>query len=633
MTQRKIPGEEEQTVAKQAKSRKKRPAAASTQHNGPILDVTEDGIASIAGGGAPGYPSFMSMLSPAKLIPMMLPTYPDHVFWHYMIFDSFLGIAPADIQELKAMGWVPIGRELEAAYLMATGLPPAFDLPQDKDEEAVLYAHSQLSRTLFIHEQGGTMGRTWIRHDDLQTAQRNPVLLCYMMPKALAQTTHPADIVIGTHALIETEQGVRVYSIDQLGDEGDRAWQEMHLPPYPPRASTDDLASNLDRVNLHIQVNSILHERAIRAAKVLARSYWQLHEQSLAHPSSLPALPDVFEKAVIVPMSPPLAIRGVLAAYSNAQSSAGAWQESSSPYYLYQDGKESARVEFHPTTSEPIWEQIHKLTDLDGDVLLALVAQWLVSPKDAAGYTWITAEHLLHYRGILPRRYLAADGQKRQYQHRYDDLIQISDAVGKVRDTHVSVQQWIKQQPAGQRRRGRPSKQVISAESYLIQISEFLQQERLFNDETTRFAIAWRYSLGRVILQFLKDNQRISTWLQRSLSYDPVREEWEKRLSRFLIFQEADRTVSIRYLFSELSLRKNEGDPDKTRRRFEKALNRLAKDLDYFGWAYKDNQAELPSKRWLERWMDFQIELHIPGEQLPTPSSSPLQMKGGKKSP
>jgi hypothetical protein len=575
---------------------------------------------------------FMTMLSPAQLHPLELPDYPDHVFWRYMVFDSYLGISSAEIKELEREGWECIGRDLDAAHLMVTGLPPAFELPQSEQESAVLYAHSQLSRTLFIHERGGTTGRTWIQREDLKTAMRYPVLLCYMMPRALASTMHQADIVVGTHALIETKEGIRIYSIDQLGDEGDRAWQEMHLPPYPMRASANDMANHLDRVNLHVQMNSILHGRAAQAAKVLAQSYWQLHEQSLANPSGLPALPDIFESATVVPMPPPLAIRGVLAAYSNAQSGASGWEEGS---YHYQEGKDSTRIDYHPSSEprEPIWKEINKLTDLDGDVLLALVAQWQVSPKDAAGYTWITAEHLLHYRGILPRRYVAADGQRRQYQYRYDELTQISASMTKLRDTHVTVQQWVKQQASGPRRRGRPSKQMFSAESYLIQISEFIQQERLFNDESTRYAVAWRYNLGRVVVQFLEANQRISSWLQRSLSYDPVKDEWEKRLSRFLIFQEADQTVSIRYLFSELSLRRNEGDPDKTRRRFEKALNRLAKDLEYFGWSYQNDLADLPPKKWIERWMDFQVELRIPSGQLPGHPSHLLQLKGGENSP
>ena len=631
-------------MAKRKKLRKKQPRPTiNTQGYPTLLDIT-DGIAQIEWDETrSGYPSFMTMLSPPQLLPLAVAEYPDHIFWHYCTQDSFFAISVKEQEQLERQGWEQIGKEKDAALEFAGmiaegGLPDALmeqrvKEPPDERELALFPAHSQLARTAFIHTIGGKTGRTWIESTHLKTAMQYPVILTYMMPLVATETMSWADIVIGTHALVFMEHGVRLYSVDQLGEDGDRAWQEMHIPPN----SAGDEELTIHQVNVHVQMNSILYERAAQAAQVLARNYWQLHEQTIANQPELPALPNIFEHATVVAMAPPLALRGVLAAYSNAQSGAKDWQNEPTPYYLYQEGANSARVEFHAPDLPPetIWQQIRSFSDLDGDILLALFAQWLVSAKDAVGYTWITAEHLLNYRGLLPRRYITADGQKRRYHYRYDDLNTMSACVARLRDTHVTVQQLEQQKPQGQRSRGRPSQNRFVVKSYLIQISEFIQQERLFRDETTRLPVAWHYSLGAAMIRFLETNQRVSSWLLCSLHYDPGKEAWEKRLSRYLIFQKSDQIVSIRYLFTELSFTINEGDPDKTRKRFEKALNRLAKDLEYFGWSYQDDLATLPPKKWIEHWLDKMVELRIPNRKLPTsPSrdSQPLQLKKGENS-
>jgi len=50
-----------------------------------------------------------------------------------------------------------------------------------------------------------------------------------------------------------------------------------------------------------------------------------------------------------------------------------------------------------------MWEQTKKLSELDADVYLAMIAQMLSGTQDEQGNTWISAIQILAYRGIQPK--------------------------------------------------------------------------------------------------------------------------------------------------------------------------------------------------------------------------------------
>lgn len=50
--------------------------------------------------------------------------------------------------------------------------------------------------------------------------------------------------------------------------------------------------------------------------------------------------------------------------------------------------------------------------------------------------------------------------------------------------------------------------------------------------------------------------------------------------------------------------------PQRTKDRFEKAMNRLKEDGVIDDWHYK-GELNLPSKRWQEQWLQSMIAIHI----------------------
>ena len=226
----------------------------------------------------------------------------------------------------------------------------------------------------------------------------------------------------------------------------------------------------------------------------------------------------------------------------------------------------------------------------------------------------------MNYRGIQPRKYENTEGKVHLYHHRKEDLEAISASMDRIRDTHVTLQQWVKETPPADqpRPRGRRKKQAIQLESYIVVITEFLKQQELPSETAHGLTIAWKCRLGSCLEPFISGpNRQTAYLLQQALSYDPLREFWEKRLARLVTFhlrmssQGGSMIRQIRNIFEELSLPQNRSDPEKTRRRFEKALNRLQADEQISEWSYQESLSDLPAKKWFDVWLDFHVQIAV----------------------
>ncbi len=562
-----------------------------------------------------------------------LPSYPDYIFWIWTQTDTYTNLEAEDLKELRNEGWV--------------------ELPESGDGtlgQTFFFSRTQLTSTLTIATQETTTFRLWAKSDDLRFAQQYPVQLTHAVQRPQLATddpslvTLPFELSAGSHALIPHPHDptrLNMYRLDQLGNQGYALFEKIQHAFILSRQSSITIqqqptktkqrkkkgSGESDSTNAPTpaQIKTELWHSAQQAARELIILYWQLHQETMKH-RERPTIPHVFNTDQPVALTPtPLAVQGVLAAYSNAQSGGEGWlhqQPAQTPTYLYHQEKNTAQIEWRPTTTndvETLWKQIRLFSDLDGDVFLALLAQWMAS-SDEEGYTWISSEHILNYRGIQPRKYEDTEGQTHQYSYRREELETISKSIERIRDTHVTLQQWVKEELAsGQpRRRGRPKKQALQLESYIMTIPEFIQQGELSPDTETGLPIAWRYRPGKCLEPFLSGpNRQTAYLLQRALGYDPMREFWEKRLARLVTFnlrmnvQGGYITRQLRSIFDELSLPQNRNDPDKTRQRFEKALNHLQADKLISQWGYQEALVKLPPKKWFDTWLDFHIQITV----------------------
>jgi hypothetical protein len=396
-------------------------------------------------------------------------------------------------------------------------------------------------------------------------------------------------------------------------------------------------------------------QEAQYAAQKLAMLYWHVHQTAL-HPvqaRKTPPIPYVLDKTVLVTGALP--VQAALAAFSNAQSGAQQWEAATRPYptFTYKKDEGTTDVQIRPDdlnavvderTVESLWEQVQQLSDLDGDVLLAMLAQVLATDSDERGGTWIKGTQILNYRGIKPKTHAEKNGRKRPAGHRQEDVRDIAACISHLGNTWVTVRQWITQgdeqvtdsvglntSPEKKRRKNKqPQQQLFAQESRLVNVMDTIYQYDLQNYSPSMridkhalrppVAIAWRYQLGSWIEPFLKEPNRKFAWLlQKALGYDPYHKTWEKRLDRYFIFHmrmngAGGGTTIVRRIgevIEELSLKVDRRNPEKTKQRFETAMNRLLADEQIDGWTYLQDTSLLPSREWINTWLNYTFQVTV----------------------
>ena len=185
------------------------------------------------------------------------------------------------------------------------------------------------------------------------------------------------------------------------------------------------------------------------------------------------------------------------------------------------------------TVVQNLWEQVSQYKDLDADVFLAMLAQFIRATPDEDGKVWITADQILDYRGI--QKMHANDAtHEHGVAHRREDLEEIARCVARQYSQWVQIRSWIvdDEEPAkskaGKQRKRKTGKRLYTHNSRLIvTVEDIRMRELLPVDErigAASFPIAWRYEMGTWLKPFLQGANRSVAWLcQMALEYDPYR--------------------------------------------------------------------------------------------------------------
>lgn len=601
----------------------------------------------------------LSFLAPVR--GMLQPTLvdlarylPSRIVWKQALIEQYTSrtIDTTEINELCDKGWEPID------YL--------------KDASLLFRITSQLSLVLAFTIDH--LPELWARTSDIQHAQRYPISLVYESTPDASPLGAMQQIVVGTHAITFEQGALYRYELSQLGELGQYYWQQIVAGLRPePGLSTRTIVENVRRYNA-------LFYRAQDAALALSQLYWQLHEQHIVAPIRVPLsvtdLPAAIKQAPLqkkghlIPATD--ALEAALYAISDAHDGAKAWgKRNQPPVYLHQRETSVTAVtirranQVDETTTEvarQLWERVTSYSDTDGDVLLAMLAQVVAIGPDEQGSVWITSPAILDYRGIRPKRHETGEsGEYRDAGHRPEDMKDIADAVERLREMHLSVRSWSEPRKPGGRRR------KVTQESYLVLISDFLRRttEGQQNLDEEPLQIAWRYQPGSVLGFPMTRNTKVAWLLQQTLHYDPYHQKWEKRLARYFIFQ-----LRINSAFGGTTIKRSIGEilqeaglfseldtihPDRNRVRFEEVMRHLTEEGHISDWGestYLAVKEQLPSRRWLDRWLSHQLEITAaplvenltenlldlhhprrveqPGQQLPSPKL-PSPKRGQKK--
>jgi hypothetical protein len=543
-------------------------------------------------------------------------TWPDgRVAWQWApaVWLAYSDTADA-IEQLRAGGWEPFGT-----------WPP----PEDTTDTMVVRLWSQLADLRFIR-QDGERSQAWGQTEDVAHARKFPVTLAFQVADAKGDIGRTASVIppaqLGEIGFIEIQRGADTvvvrYEANRIG--GELQDTQRRLSTALRILSESAPADFVERWG-----------EARQMAQELAAAYWRR-----ANHDKVADIPNAFDAQGMAEIPSAMPVQTILGSYSaatrDAQTGATTLVEANKSWGRDSDGVPTYRqvtpdhdtaLQFRDdglpelldeTRIRDLWRTVGELTDLDGDVFLAMLAQAIASPPDPDG-VWITADQILEYRGVRPKTARDESGRERRAGHRYEDRKAVAECVARQSQQWIIIRSQIADDPTETRGK-KYTKKLFTHEGRLTNVTERLRQHELLDDPegAPSITIAWRFRFGAWATPFLSGPNRRMAWLcQQALQYDPYHEQWEKRLARYFMFylriNAGKRSNAIRRiigtLIDDLALPTNERYPEKTRRRFEQAMDRLVADEVIDGWDYDKSNPELPARRWLATWRSWSLSI------------------------
>ncbi|MBA2397064.1 MAG: hypothetical protein H0V70_30450 [Ktedonobacteraceae bacterium] len=217
------------------------------------------------GGDAPHATPLASPYEPGYL---SIKQFPDKRFWIIGIFATLRGASEEVIEELRTDGWEPWSEQTKAVFS---------------------FLETHFAQTLIVEEYDYGF-RYWARTPALLFAQRYPVLLTHQTDEKEYAHLVPPDMVVGSAALIFEGDSYFLYTIEQLGEQGQDLSVQIKagMLLFPDDADP----SEHDRRRQEAARREAW-EPTQQAAQHLAKLYWELHQQrtkSSPRTHGLPAL-------------------------------------------------------------------------------------------------------------------------------------------------------------------------------------------------------------------------------------------------------------------------------------------------------------------------------------------------------
>ena len=264
--------------------------------------------------------------------------------------------------------------------------------------------------------------------------------------------------------------------------------------------------------------------------------------------------------------------------------------------------------------AQRMWRHRAELSDLDADALDALSALWLGQARTPKDDAIAHVDDLLALRGLQARR----SGQGRRGGYEDAQRVAMLQALGRLQSLWLQMTEVeVYAAPPEGARRPRATQQSIQSRAFVItDLFGQLRPDGFLDVEKFVFRP------GQVFGHFLFGPGRQTALLSaHALHYDPLRQTWEKRLTRYLSYQWRCRAHNGDYLqpyrvatlLAAIGVTVDRRHPGRTRARLERALDLLLADLVIAAWQY-DHWEESHATRqgWVEHWLQATILIEPP---------------------
>ncbi|WP_051669373.1 helix-turn-helix domain-containing protein [Bryobacter aggregatus] len=284
-----------------------------------------------------------------------------------------------------------------------------------------------------------------------------------------------------------------------------------------------------------------------------------------------------------------------------------------------------------------MWEQRAELSDLDADVLDMMSAIWLEQARNTDSTARARIDDLLRLRGLKPK---TGEGG-RPSGFRKEQRERLFRSLHHLNNLWVRMWEMDSLTPESDRRTRRTKIQNIASRAFII--TDIAGNQR--GSDAPLEIEEFLFRPGMVFANFLFGVGRQTALLSRkAVQYDPYRQNWEKRLARYLswqwrieasVVQSPIRTFRAQTLLDAVGEKWTQEENKTLKDRLEKALHRLAADCIIARWSWIQPTNPHAVRRFLnEFWHQGNIEIEQPefirshySNLLPTPDSEHAAQK------
>jgi ribosome-binding protein aMBF1 (putative translation factor) len=264
-----------------------------------------------------------------------------------------------------------------------------------------------------------------------------------------------------------------------------------------------------------------------------------------------------------------------------------------------------------------MWRQREELSDLDADALDLLCHTWLkqvTKPEDSAV---AIVDDFLAMRKLKPKQ----SGQRRRGGYEPEQRLEMLRALSHIQslwlnmgtietyeadnsdneetDNSGSVESGTNTKKNTRRKKTKAVRRTIQSRAFVV--TDRLGQ---LNMDGYMDVEQFVFQPGKLFARFLLGpGQQTALLSIKAVEYDPYRQRWEKRLTRYLSWQwriqashgDYTRSYRVSTLLEAVGVEANQKRPGETRDRLEKALDILQEDNVLAQWHYD-------SQKWKEEW-------------------------------
>ncbi|MGE7120656.1 helix-turn-helix domain-containing protein [Peribacillus sp. NPDC046944] len=258
--------------------------------------------------------------------------------------------------------------------------------------------------------------------------------------------------------------------------------------------------------------------------------------------------------------------------------------------------------------ADEAWNRVQSLSDADVDVFDALCSLFLSKARNNEEIIEIHLSDLLSIRGLKPK--LGGDGRRGGYEAKQRE--QVLKSLTNIQSIWINIQKAIVYE------KGKPVHTRLQGRTFIF--IDRKGEEYSISEETCKKKIT--FTIDRVFAKFLNGSGRQVALLSiKALQYNPYKQLWEKRLTRYLswrwrtqarkgTFLQPNKTSTLlESIGEELNIR----TPSRTRERFEKAFDKLLDDGVIASWHYeKWDESIADFKGWANIWLNSMILIEPP---------------------